>query len=523
MLTGGDAARDGLRPIPHRPVPTNPHEVPLKSRDGSPFLYRAAPGSGRRESPLCRRAGRGGHRRDARSGDGRCRAPRGRLRPAARGRAVGGCAGARGAAACGRSTAPICASIRRPATRRRRRPPSRGRRMSCGWRRRSTGSPACRWNYARRSASTTRSAARYTVHTGAGGGVVRQRDDIAAVLGVPTAAVRVVSGDIGGNFGIRNNTYPEFALVAWAAKRVGRPVKWSCERRDAFATDFHGRDLTSRGRARLGQGRPFPRPARDEHQQSGRQRDFVCPAGQGNRGLLQRLRHPLLVYARPRGRHQHRPDLGLSQRRAPGGHIRPRAPDRHRLPPPRLRPPRDPAAQPRRRRKRCRTAIRLGLVYDSGDYPASLRRALELADWAGFAARRAEARRHGRCRGIGIANSIELNTGAPRERAEITIDPVWCRRAGAGDDVGGSGPRNELRPGDRRMARGRARPGQAGDRRHRPRAGRRRLGLGAVDAARLVGHRQGRGRRSSRRGAGSPARCSKPPRRISNLRSSALS
>jgi carbon-monoxide dehydrogenase large subunit len=64
----------------------------------------------------------------------------------------------------------------------------------------------------------------------------------------------------------------------------------------------------------------------------------------------------------------------------------------------------------------------LGLVYDSGDYPAS-RRTAELCDWAGFEARRTEARERGRYRGIGIANSIELNTGAPRERAEMTIDP----------------------------------------------------------------------------------------------------
>src|SRR5437868_15416627 len=66
----------------------------------------------------------------------------------------------------------------------------------------------------------------------------------------------------------------------------------------------------------------------------------------------------------------------------------------------------------------------LGLVYDSGDYPASLRRAAELGHWDGFAARRAEARGSGRCRGIGIAASIELNTGAPRERAEMTVDPA---------------------------------------------------------------------------------------------------
>jgi carbon-monoxide dehydrogenase large subunit len=57
-------------------------------------------------------------------------------------------------------------------------------------------------------------ALQYTLYTSAGGGVVRQRDDIAAVLGVPAAVVRVVSGDIGGNFGIRNNTYPELTLVA---------------------------------------------------------------------------------------------------------------------------------------------------------------------------------------------------------------------------------------------------------------------------------------------------------------------
>jgi carbon-monoxide dehydrogenase large subunit len=65
----------------------------------------------------------------------------------------------------------------------------------------------------------------------------------------------------------------------------------------------------------------------------------------------------------------------------------------------------------------------LGLVYDSGDYPTSLRRAAELGDWEGFEARRAEARSRGRRRGIGMAASIELNTGAPRERAEMTIDP----------------------------------------------------------------------------------------------------
>ena len=65
----------------------------------------------------------------------------------------------------------------------------------------------------------------------------------------------------------------------------------------------------------------------------------------------------------------------------------------------------------------------VGLVYDSGDYAATLDRALALSDWAGFEARRAEARRRGRRRGIGIANYIELNTGFPRERAHVTVRP----------------------------------------------------------------------------------------------------
>src|SRR5439155_1829480 len=65
----------------------------------------------------------------------------------------------------------------------------------------------------------------------------------------------------------------------------------------------------------------------------------------------------------------------------------------------------------------------VGTLYDSGDYRATMERALTLADWKGFEERRAEARRRGRYRGIGVANYIELNTGFPRERAHITVRP----------------------------------------------------------------------------------------------------
>jgi carbon-monoxide dehydrogenase large subunit len=84
---------------------------------------------------------------------------------------------------------------------------------------------------------------RYTLYIG-GGSVGRARRDVAQMLAVDEARLRVVAYDVGGNYGTRNNSYPEFALACWAARRLGRPVKWLCERSEALVTDFQGRDLT---------------------------------------------------------------------------------------------------------------------------------------------------------------------------------------------------------------------------------------------------------------------------------------
>src|SRR5438477_12917195 len=85
-------------------------------------------------------------------------------------------------------------------------------------------------------------AKRYTLYAGSGG-VVRQKRELAWILGVDEGAVRVVARDTGGNFGTRNSFFPEFALVAWAARRLGRPVKWTCERGEAFRSDYQGSGL----------------------------------------------------------------------------------------------------------------------------------------------------------------------------------------------------------------------------------------------------------------------------------------
>src|SRR5262249_3378855 len=83
-----------------------------------------------------------------------------------------------------------------------------------------------------------------TLYAG-GGGVVRAKLDLAHMLGLDPANVRVVAKDVGGNFGTRNYSYPEFSLVAWAARRLRRPVKWTGDRTESFLSDYHRPDLTA--------------------------------------------------------------------------------------------------------------------------------------------------------------------------------------------------------------------------------------------------------------------------------------
>jgi aerobic carbon-monoxide dehydrogenase large subunit len=265
-------------------------------------------------------------------------------------------------------------------------------------------------------------ADKFTVYTSAGGGVIRQRDDIAGALGVAKEAVRVVSGDVGGNFGIRNNTCPEFVSVAWAAKRVGRPVKWICDRGDAFLTDFHGRDLMSEAELAIDRDGNFLALRATNTSNLGASAISFVPLAKGI-AVSSSVYHIPVSYMRGCGvvtnttptsayRSAGRPEVMFVLERLIDLACRRHGFDRLEL---RRRNLVRPEAMPYRNP--------LGLIYDSGDYPASLQRAADLADWAGFAARRAEARRRGCCRGIGIARSVELNTGAPRERAELTIVP----------------------------------------------------------------------------------------------------
>jgi carbon-monoxide dehydrogenase large subunit len=262
---------------------------------------------------------------------------------------------------------------------------------------------------------------RYTVYAGAGG-LGRTQTGVAGALGVPETAVRVVAREVGGNFGTRNSCYPEFALVAWAARRLGRPVKWTGERREAFLADYGGRDLVAHAELALDAEGTFLAFRTVNTSNVGAHAVSFHPLNKGMAIATTVYRVPV-VSLRGRAvltntspttpyRSAGRPEVMFVMERLIDLAARRHGFDRLELRRRNLVPP---SAMPYRNAG--------GVLYDSGDYRAALDRTVALADWAGFAARRAEARRRGRYRGIGVASYLEINTGFPRERAHITVRP----------------------------------------------------------------------------------------------------
>jgi aerobic carbon-monoxide dehydrogenase large subunit len=261
---------------------------------------------------------------------------------------------------------------------------------------------------------------RYTLHAGSGG-VVRQKNELAGVLGVPSERVRVTSGDVGGNFGTRNAFYPEFALVAWTSRRVGRPVKWTCERQEAFLSDYQGRDLHVQAELALNASGDFLALRGSVISNVGGHTVSFVPLIKSVSIMTSVYRIPVAcIRARavvsntpPTNpyRSAGRPEAMFVIERlielaaAEHGFDRVELRRRNLIP---------SDAQP--------YANPLGVTYDSGHYEDAMRKALALGRWDGFAQRRAQAARNGRHRGIGIANYVEFTTGAPREWTRVTVE-----------------------------------------------------------------------------------------------------
>src|SRR5271163_3720741 len=243
------------------------------------------------------------------------------------------------------------------------------------------------------------------------------------ILHVPESRIRVVARDVGGGFGMKGNVYPEEAVVVWAARRVGRPVKWIPSRSEALLGDAQGRDQNVSAELALDADGKFL-----ALRWTGSHNVGAYIEGAGAIPIIFSLKLASTVYDIPAVsvasslvftntaptvpyRGAGRPEAvylmeRLVDQAAREMHI-------------------DPAELRKRNLIRSDAypfETRTGWIYDTGNYAAALAKCQALADWDGYAARRARSAAAGKVRGRGITYYVD-NTGVFNERMEVRFDP----------------------------------------------------------------------------------------------------
>jgi carbon-monoxide dehydrogenase large subunit len=267
-------------------------------------------------------------------------------------------------------------------------------------------------------------SSRFTLHVGCQG-AHGLRAVLADVMGIPPARLRVIVPDTGGGFGARGGVYPEYPLLLVAARRLGRPVKWTAERREAFLSDYQARDHVLRGELALdGDGQFTAMRVRVDWRH----------------GAYLTTRNVWVMA------HYLPPTLG-GPYRIPCGHVALRGVFSHTTPLAAFRGIGrieanyltesliEAAAREtgidriELRRRNLVTSGAFpwttpgGAVLTGGAFSENLERALELADWRGFPGRRAASRDRGALRGFGLAMYVENDGSTPTEYAEIRATP----------------------------------------------------------------------------------------------------
>ena len=262
---------------------------------------------------------------------------------------------------------------------------------------------------------------RWTLHTNTQGGWVIKSLLGKAVFGVPEEAFRVVTPDVGGGFGMKLFLYAEHALTCYAARKLGRPVKWTSERSEAFLSDTQGRDNITRGELALdADGRFLAMRSRNVANMGAYLSTFapMIPTMAGTK-VLASVYGFQAIHVNVLGvftntvpvdayRGAGRPESNYLVERLIDAAAHEIGMDRVAI---RRLNMVKPDAMP------YRTAMKQ--TYDSGDFGRVLDAALDKADWVGFEARRAASAARGLRRGIGLSYYLEATGGAPTERAEI--------------------------------------------------------------------------------------------------------
>ena len=242
------------------------------------------------------------------------------------------------------------------------------------------------------------------------------------VLKVPESNVRVVAGDIGGSFGMKSSITPEVGLVLLASKLLGRPVKWVSTRSEAFLSDAQARDNVTEAELALDKDGNFLALRVHVTANIGAYAQASSDAFPGNFGTLAGVYKTPAIHvhctAVMTNTHPTRPYRGNGRPEA--AYVIERmidlAADQLGIDPVELR----------RRNTIPPDALPfqtgLTFIYDSGEFEKNMDMALAMGEVRGYEQRKAESKKRGKLRGLGIAQSIERAAGAGTEGAEIRFD-----------------------------------------------------------------------------------------------------
>ena len=285
------------------------------------------------------------------------------------------------------------------------------------------------------------------------------RRQVTEQLGMSESAMRVVAPDVGGGFGYKGKLYPEEAIIAWAARRLRRPLRWVASRAESFVADNQGRDHFSRAELALDADGHFLALRVATAANLGA---YVSTFGAAipsaiYSALLAGVYRTPAIAVESTGvftntvptdayRGAGRPEACYVLERLADAAARKLGLDRAEIRRRNLIPP---AAMP------YKTPI--GPTYDSGDFPKLLSRVLALADYDGFEQRRVRAARTGRLRGLGMACYVESSGVAPSrfagalgaragfyEAAAVRVEPDGAVRAALGTHNHGQGHATSL-------------------------------------------------------------------------------
>jgi len=265
---------------------------------------------------------------------------------------------------------------------------------------------------------------RFTFHVGCQG-VFGLRAQLAEILNVLPAKLRVLTGNVGGSFGMKAQAYPEYVCLLYAARLLGRPVKWTDERASSFLSDSHGRDHEKVAELALDSDGRFLAIRLTGTGNMGAYLGTVAPLP----STINAVKNVVSVYRTPlievstqcvftntsyvsAYRGAGRPEANYFMERLIDTAAREMGVDRIEL---RRRNLVEPAEIP--------YAAASAQIYDSGDFPAVLRHALDLADWKGFAERKRDSCERGKLRGIAVGSYLEVTAPPNKEMGGIRFEP----------------------------------------------------------------------------------------------------